>query len=60
MSLAAVQNGLSYGGSATRVVCATESVRMPCGVHPVFSPCPAYGASEVSTVCGNLVVMVSG
>jgi len=51
MPLVAVQDGLFYGVFATRVVCAAGSV------HPVYSPCPACGVSEVSAACGNLVVV---
>jgi len=56
MPLGAVRNGLFFRAFATRLVCAAGSVRTSCGVHPVYSPCPARGVSEVSAVCGSLVV----
>jgi len=56
MPLGAVQNGLFYGVSATRGVCAAGSVRTPGGVHSVYSPCPARGVSEASAVYGSLVI----
>ena len=57
MSLVAVQNGLFYEVSATRGMCAAGSVQTPGGVHPVYSPCPARGVSEVSAACGNWMVI---
>jgi len=56
MPLGAVESGLFYEVSATPGVRAAGSVRTPGGAHPVYSPCPARGVSEVSAVCGNWVM----
>jgi len=56
MPLGAVQNGLFYGAFAIRWMCAAGSVRTPGGVHPVYSPCPARGVTEVSAVCRRLMI----
>jgi len=56
MPFGAVRNGLFYGAFAICWVCAAGSVRTSCGVHPVYSPCPARGILEVSAVCGSLMV----